>query len=437
MSEPLTILKYDLEISGFGSAALGHVCLLNLKDQTFPGSEGTKERGWPTWTVPVLRWAKQQGGVTGFPHSAMIVNPDSAARRMIARLDRDADHQLSTSETRDVLLPEAFAVIDRNRDRRLSQRELRQSHDRAADELPHLAIPEMNGAGSLEICVATAEGVCDFISAMDTRRVSEWNTWYHLMNCGFPLKVSGETDFPCMSSRRVGQGRVYVQMGDVKVIDFSQWCEGIAAGRSYVSDGFAHAIDFNVAGKPAGEEPVALNAPGVVKVHARVAFAETMPRAVAYGTLAPAAGRRVTGDTVNLHAPRSDATVSGGKRTVEIIVNGEVVSSQDVPADGEMHLVEFMVPISQSSWVALRQFPQLHTNPVEVLIDDQPIRASSSSARWCGETVRQLWDRRHTWIAEAEREAAKTHLRSCDGDLCRHCRSSRKEGKLKPHAPAS
>jgi hypothetical protein len=29
VSEPLTVLKYDLEISGFGSAALGHVCLLN------------------------------------------------------------------------------------------------------------------------------------------------------------------------------------------------------------------------------------------------------------------------------------------------------------------------------------------------------------------------------------------------------------------------
>ena len=62
VSEPLTKLKYDLEISGFGSAALGHVCLLNLNNQTYPGSEGTKEKGWPTWTVPVMRWAKQQGG---------------------------------------------------------------------------------------------------------------------------------------------------------------------------------------------------------------------------------------------------------------------------------------------------------------------------------------------------------------------------------------
>jgi hypothetical protein len=51
VSEPLTVLKYDLEISGFGSAALGHVCLLNLTEQTYPGSEGTSTKGWPTWTV--------------------------------------------------------------------------------------------------------------------------------------------------------------------------------------------------------------------------------------------------------------------------------------------------------------------------------------------------------------------------------------------------
>ena len=408
VSEPLTLLKYDLEISGFGSAALGHVCLLNLKDQTFPGSQGTKQQGWPTWTVPVMRWAKQQGGVTGFPHSAMIVNPASAAQRLVRRLDRDADGQLSKTEVADELLPESFRVIDQNQDRLVSEVELRQSHDRAADELPNLAVPEMNGAGSLEICVAVAEGVCDFISAMDTRRVSEWNTWYHLMNCGFPLKVSGETDFPCMSSRRVGQGRVYVQLGDVKSIDFQAWCEGIATGKSYVCDGFAHAIGFNVEGQPAGKDALHLTESGTVNVHARVAFAENVPSAVAYGTLLPAAGRRVVGDTINLHAPRTEDVVSGGSRTVELIVNGVAVATRDVPADGHLHAVNFTVSIDQSSWVALRQFPQLHTNPVDVLIRQQPIRASNASARWCAETVRQLWERRHTWIDEAERPAAKT-----------------------------
>ena len=45
LSEPFTVLKYDLEVSGFGSQALGHVCLLNLRDQTYPGSDGTDDEG--------------------------------------------------------------------------------------------------------------------------------------------------------------------------------------------------------------------------------------------------------------------------------------------------------------------------------------------------------------------------------------------------------
>jgi hypothetical protein len=51
VSEPLTLLKYDIEVSGFGSQALGHVCLLNLTDQSYPGSAGTKTKGWPGWTT--------------------------------------------------------------------------------------------------------------------------------------------------------------------------------------------------------------------------------------------------------------------------------------------------------------------------------------------------------------------------------------------------
>src|SRR5206468_12058681 len=60
-----------------------------------------------------------------------------------------------------------------------------------------------------------------FISAMDTDRIREWNAWYHLMNCGFPVKASGETDFPCMSGTRVGQGRSYVQLGQVAKVDYA------------------------------------------------------------------------------------------------------------------------------------------------------------------------------------------------------------------------
>ena len=79
---------------------------------------------------------------------------------------------------------------------------------------------------------------------MDTDRIREWNAWYHLMNSGLPVKASGETDFPCMSGTRVGQGRSYVQLGKQSRVDYPQWCRDIARGRSYVSDGYAHALDF-------------------------------------------------------------------------------------------------------------------------------------------------------------------------------------------------
>ena len=130
---------------------------------------------------------------------------------------------------------------------------------------------------------------------MDTRRIGEWNTWYHLMNCGFPLKLSGETDFPCMSSRRVGQGRVYVQLGKIEDFNFDRWCTGLQQGRSYVFDGFAHALAFNVNDRPPGYDHVELARPGIVRIDAKVAFAEEQPNSVAHGGILPSGGRRDVG----------------------------------------------------------------------------------------------------------------------------------------------
>jgi hypothetical protein len=410
LSSPFNVMKYDLEISGFGSQALGHVCLLNLKDQTYPGSDGTKSKGWPTWTTPVLRWAKAQGAVTGYAHSASGLEINSAAqtKRLFERFDANKDGVLTEDETKSALLPGSFKDIDSDHDGRMTPAELSAAHELAADQqLPNLAIPEMNGVGAMEVCVSVAMGACDFISAMDTPRIAEWNMWYHLLDCGFPLKVSGETDFPCMSGERVGQGRVYVQLGRVDHVDFTAWCNALAQGRSYVSDGFAHALEFSVNGKTPGTTDVHLTAPGQVKVHAKVAFAPETPRTVAQGTLPLREGRRFTGDTVTLHAPRTDETVSGGARTVQIVRNGQPVAQTEVPADGKIHDVEFDIEVPESSWIALRQFPQLHTNPVNVLIGDKPIRASRKSALWCIETIEQLWRARERSIAANERANAR------------------------------
>jgi hypothetical protein len=227
---------------------------------------------------------------------------------------------------------------------------------------------------------------------MDTQRVPEWNCWYHLMNCGFPLKASGETDFPCISGSRVGQGRVYVHLGKIDKVDFGAWCEGVAKGKSYVSDGYAHALEFTVNGKAPGYGDVALEKPGKVAVQAKVAFASEMPLGTSVGGPLP----------------------SGRKRLVELVVNGVAVASKEVPADDKVHELSFDVNIARSSWMALRHFPQMHTNPVNVLVGGKPIRASRKSALWCAATIEQLWRVRGQpgpgpRIAAAERaEAEKT-----------------------------
>src|SRR5262249_21692279 len=176
-SEPLTVIKYDIEVSGFGSEALGHVCLLNLKEQIYPGASGSK--GWPTWTLPVLRWVKAQGAIGGYAHSGsgLQIDPAAATSRLLERLDVNKDGRLDKDEAARGLLPEPFGSIDTDHDGVLSEAELKASHDRADDELPNYAVPELNSVGAQEIFVTAALGVPDFISAMDTDRLREWNAW--------------------------------------------------------------------------------------------------------------------------------------------------------------------------------------------------------------------------------------------------------------------
>ena len=407
LSEPLTLMKYDIEVSGFGSEALGHVCLLNLKQQIYPGADGSE--GWPTWTLPVLRWTKAQGGVGGYAHSGsgLQIDPAAATNRLLEQLDTNEDSRLDRREASTGLLPEPFIAVDTDRDGLLSILELKASHDRADDRLPNFAIPELNSVGAQEIFVTAAHGVTDFISAMDTDRLREWNAWYHLMNAGLKVKASGETDFPCMSGTRVGQGRSYVQLGRQTRLDYARWAEGIARGQSYVSDGYAHALSFDVGGRSSGGE-LRLARPSQLTVTATVAFSPETPFEPAYGTAIPVGGRRFVGDTVIKREVQSpDPYQRPGVRLLELVVNGEAVASREVPADGRPHRVAFALSVRRSSWIALRQFPQLHTNPVDVIVGGAPIRGSRDSAIWALACVDQLWRARSHRISPAEREEAQ------------------------------
>jgi hypothetical protein len=114
------------------------------------------------------------------------------------------------------------------------------------------------------------------------------------------------------------------------------------------------------------------------------------------------------GDTIIKRETQSlDPVFQRGLRNVEVVVNGQVVAMKEIAADGREHTIEFTVPVARSSWVALRQFPSLHTNPVNVLVGGKPIRASRVSAQWAIGCIDQLWRVRASKIAPAERAEAE------------------------------
>ena len=44
-------MRYDVEVSGFPSQHAGHLCLLRLKEDDYPGTERIED--WPSWDLPI------------------------------------------------------------------------------------------------------------------------------------------------------------------------------------------------------------------------------------------------------------------------------------------------------------------------------------------------------------------------------------------------
>ena len=252
LSTKTNLMRYDVEVSGFPSSHAGHLCLLRLKEDDYPGTTRIEE--WPSWDLPVLQWGRSQGGVVGFSHSGWGL------------------------QTRSL-------------------------------KLPNLEIPPYNGIGANEYIVDVTHDAVDFISAVDTPAPFELNIWYHTLNCGYRCRISGETDFPCIYGERVGLGRSYVKLDD-GVLDFDRWAQGIKQGRSYVSDGRSHLVDFRVdeQGVGEGQSERKLDAPGSVTVRVKVgAYLDPEPSVLSRAIRVPDLSRTSPTGTSNEPGSRGRA----------------------------------------------------------------------------------------------------------------------------------
>jgi hypothetical protein len=379
LSRPNYLMRYDVEVSGFPSSHAGHLCLLRLTEDDYPGTEYIEE--WPSWTLPVLAWGKEQGGVVGYSHSGWgLALPDVMP---------DGSREFSSQPWGGA--PDGW-------------------DGKAASTLPDYAMPRFDGIGANEYVVTTAHDVCDFISAVDTPAIWELNIWYHTLNCGMKSRISGETDFPCIYGDKVGLGRIYVSLPEGVPLDFDSWADGVRDGRSYCGDGLSHLFDFRV-------NDVSVGSQGENGEISQLNLEEPQTVEVAFD-VAAMLEPKITDATERIRNARLDTKpywhiercrIEGTRKVpVEVIVNGEVVATEDIEADGTTQPMSIPVEITQSSWVAVRILPSCHTNPVFVIVDGEPIRASRRSAQWCIDAVDVCWASKENQIREEERVEAET-----------------------------
>ena len=360
-SKPDGLMHYDLEVSGFPSSHAGHLVLLGLTEQDYPGTKRIED--WPTWDLPILRWGKSQKAVVGFAHSGWGLEVKSS-------------------------------------------------------ELPNYEMPGFDGIGANEYIVdVTYPDTADFISTMDTPYVWELNIWYQTLNVGFRTRVSGETDFPCITDTRVGQGRVYAKVDGE--LTYAKWLEAVRGGRSYVSDGRSHLMDFRVNGLEAGthNSEVQLPASGTVHVTLKAAAylnpaVDLIPHDLAGDqpswvvTTAPNAPGGLIRDRPYSERPywHIERARIGDTREVpvEIVVDGKAVARKNMVADGQVRDLEFDVPVERSSWIAARILPSSHTNPIFLVVNGKPMRPLRASAEWCLAAVDQCWTQKAPKISARE-----------------------------------
>jgi hypothetical protein len=224
--------------------------------------------------------------------------------------------------------------------------------------------------------------------------------WYHTLNCGFRTRISGETDYPCIYDERVGLARSYFKAETT--LDFDNYISAIKNGRSYVSEGGSHIIDFSVDGLQAGtnNSELKLKESRDIKVAAKVVAMLPSEQDENGASIAQRPGNQQP--YWNIERAR---IAKSQKVPVELIVNGESVARTEILADGSWKDVTFNYNIKQSSWVALRIHPSAHTNPVFVMVNDKPIRVKKS-AEWCRDAVDQCWKMKKGNIRSQERSAA-------------------------------
>ncbi len=248
--------------------------------------------------------------------------------------------------------------------------------------------PYAGNADPLEGSLGTAKGfpVDVALGAVDYHEL--WSqsagdavltVWYHTLNNGFRVPVTGGEDSISSLHRveLVGVSRGYFLIGD-RPLTWENWMQAMLAGRGFVTNG--PLLEFTANDANMGEE-----------------------------ITLPAAGGRVTFRGA-LHS------IVGLER-FELVSGGKVVHT--IPLTGDKRAATFELPldIKASGWYSLRAIgapgtfpvensrPMAVTNPIFVTVGTQPIRSAASAdyfVRWI-DKLTAMADKDPGWRSDKEK----------------------------------
>ncbi|NMC38772.1 MAG: CehA/McbA family metallohydrolase [Bacteroidales bacterium] len=210
---------------------------------------------------------------------------------------------------------------------------------------------ELTCCTPIDYPVEVALGTVDFLSEDVWLNDAALNGYYKILNCGFRPGWTAGTDFPCNNSQPPGSLLTYVKIKD-KPLTYSNWIEGIKAGRTVVStNGHNEFLDLRINGNAVPGDEIKIKLKRKVKIDA------------------------------------TWSSISDQRGKVEIVCNGKVVGSIDGNSgpDTPLHF-RTSLPIGKSSWICARRMDEnghrTHTSPVYISFRDRPVRASADDARF-------------------------------------------------------
>jgi hypothetical protein len=224
----------------------------------------------------------------------------------------------------------------------------------------------LSTADESDFTMGVALGAIDLLVVGRGDFVGELNPWYHTLNAGMRVQIVG----PVACNQVIGAEPVSSSEGGM-MASVAAMRRMLNQNATYVSDGHSQLLEFAVNGRhpdvTAGNE-VRLAKAGIATVTASI-----------WARLPNDSPAGADGSGWNIERARH-----GTSRfvVVEVIVNGKPVASRPIQADGSVQQIKMDIQIRRSGWVALRLMGAGHSNPIYVLVNNQPVRGSRSSVEW-------------------------------------------------------